>query len=77
MDTPDTLRDIQTNQLINYTVVENIDSVISVEKLDSNNFTLKALKRFKLILQNGTEANNAKALLLKSKFPGRRISFKW
>jgi len=60
INTPDTLRDIQSNELINYSGVENLGSVISIEKLDGNNFTIKALKKFEFILINGTEVSNTK-----------------
>ncbi len=58
INTPDILRDKQTNALINYSGVENLGSVISFQKLDNNSFTIKALNKFKLILLKGTKVNN-------------------
>ena len=60
INTPDTLRDKQTNALINYSGVANLGSVISMEKLYNNSFTIKALNKFKLILLKGMKLNNTK-----------------
>lgn len=58
INTPDILRDKQTNALIDYSGVENLGSVISLQKLNNNSFTIKALNKFKLILLKGTKVNN-------------------
>lgn len=58
INTPDILRDKLSNTLINYSGVENLGSGISFQKLDNNNFTIKALNKFKLILLKGTKFDN-------------------
>lgn len=58
ISTPDILRDKQTNALIDYSGVENLGSVVSLQKLDNNSFSIKAANKFKFILLKGTKVNN-------------------
>ena len=58
INTPDTLIDLLSNELIEYSGVENLGSVISFQKLNGNAFTVKALNKFALILKEGKKVNN-------------------
>jgi len=59
INTPDKLNDLNRNQLIDYSGVENLGSAIGFEKLEGNSFTIKAAKKFKKIITTGKETGNA------------------
>ncbi len=63
INTPDTLRDQHTNELINYSGVENLGSGISLNKLGANNqFIIPAADSFDYILIRGNEVRKTDLL---------------
>ncbi len=58
INTPDTVRDLRTNQLIDYSGVENLGAGIGFEKLEGNSFTGKAVNKFHYLLKKGELLNN-------------------
>lgn len=58
INTPDTLRDIATNELINYGGVENLGALIAFSKLINEVYNGKALLKFTLLLKKGQKLMN-------------------
>lgn len=55
---PDNLLDLNSNNMIDYSGVENLGTVISFQELEGDSFTGKAVSKFERILIKGEEVTN-------------------